>query len=182
MPGLIEHVAIGVPDRVPEQLIANEAPVDERELQVRLGARECRRGDPAFERHAFEAALEPGRMLEKLRTAKCRDAGFALGTPGRGLEAELTALIVLERERNVGAREREIPDDGIEMAELRALGTQEFSARRYLHISNSKLWAFDIYICTIYNVIMPKSFLSRFPWSEFYQDFLFLVLSSCHAE
>ena len=69
---LKQHVGIAEPDRVTQQLVADEASVDERELQVRLRARERRRREPARDPHALDLALEIARMLEKFLRRRAR--------------------------------------------------------------------------------------------------------------
>lgn len=130
LPRLEQHVFVARTHGVTQQLVAHEPAVHERVLHIGRGARERRRREPAREREAGYLALEVARLLEKLLAAHRGDARLDLGAIAGPRQLEHRALTVRERERDVGAREREVAHDRIDVRALGFFGALKLAPRR----------------------------------------------------
>ena len=59
---MVEDVLIGLAHRMTQQLVAHRTPVDEKELQIRLAAGECRLANPAGEMQPGGTVIQINRL------------------------------------------------------------------------------------------------------------------------
>jgi hypothetical protein len=110
---LMQHVAIGLAQRVREHAVADEAAVDERILS----ARRCRVRRPhreARQRQRAGAGIDDGGALDEGVAQQRLDAG---APPLRQQPVDDPA-VVLQREADVGVREGDAPERLVEGADL----------------------------------------------------------------
>src|SRR5437762_886006 len=119
----VQHLRIGFARGVRQHPVAHAAAVDEEVL--RLGPRLRRSCVPEYTRRS------------SLRLDRQRGADeFAAQEPSyallQGLTAQMAAgaAIVLERKRDLGARQRDAPEELVAVAELGGFAAQELAARR----------------------------------------------------
>ncbi|XQU69694.1 hypothetical protein OJJOAM_002425 [Cupriavidus sp. H18C1] len=126
----VQHVLIGAAHRVRQQLVADEAAIDEEELLVGAAARGGRQSGEAVQRELaglfFQRQPRPREFVaEHLR-----------GT--RGDIARVPVLhrlaVVMDRQRDVGPGQRDAPDHLEAMAELGLFALQELAAGRRIEI------------------------------------------------
>ena len=126
---LKQHVAKSKTHGVPQQLVAHEPVVDERELHVRLAARECRRREPAGQRDALYRAREMARVLHELVAAyDCQAALVLLATDG-GRQGEDDSAVARETKLHVETSECEVSQHAVDVRELRLVGTLKLAPR-----------------------------------------------------
>src|SRR5690606_7385550 len=126
---LIEHVLIAEPDRMPQQLVADEAAVHERVLHVGLRARERRRREPAAQREPFDLVLDVARAVEELAPAELCDPRLLAGAIARGGQSEHDFAIALQSELDVEMPEREAAHERVDVSGFRAAGAHELAPR-----------------------------------------------------
>ena len=124
---VVQHVVERLADGVRDQPVAHEAAVDEEVLVVARAAIEARRGDQAMQPQARRA----------MRRARSAAAANSSPSTARATLREAVhrqtlerAAVVLQRERYVGARQRDALERLIAMRELGVLGAQKLAARR----------------------------------------------------
>jgi hypothetical protein len=130
LPVVVQHVAIGLAQRMGDHPVAHEPAVDEEVLGI--GARLCRL------RQAREAGQREGAAARLDRHAR----GYELVAEeqrralGERLPAKMAAdpAVVLQRKGDFAARERDTPERLVAMPELGRLGAQELAASRRVEI------------------------------------------------
>ena len=126
---VMQQVAVRLAQRVREHAIAHEAPVDECILAGELRRVRGLHGE-ALERE------RPGFRLDRRRAVDERvaqESGNARATPVREQPMD-DAAVVLQREPDLGVRERDAPERFVAMAPLGRLGAQEFTPGRRVEV------------------------------------------------
>ena len=124
---VVQHVRVGLADRVRDDLVAHEAAVHEEVLRVARGAREAgrrRRGRARRSARALGRAPRPraaAKSSPMMRAARSR-------RPSGG-RCDDAPAVVREREGDAGARQRDAREGLLAARELGRLALQELAAR-----------------------------------------------------
>ena len=130
VPTIEQHVAVGLTHRVGDQLVAHGTAVDEEVLQVGLAAREGRQADPAPQMQAVALHLDRQRLLQKARAADRGHAPCAGRVVMGFMQAEDALAVVAQMEGHVEARQRQAPNDFLQMVEFGFFGLEELAPGR----------------------------------------------------
>ncbi len=126
----VQDVGPGLARGVGQQLVADEAAIDEEVLLVAPGARIGRqRGEPR-EAQRPGAGVERARMGEEL---VADDFPRAARKVGAG-ETALDAAVVAQREGDLGPRQRHAPQHLVAMGEFGGPGLEELAPRRGIEV------------------------------------------------
>ena len=127
MPAMVEHVAIGLLDRMGYQLVANHSSIDEKILQIGLAAGERGQADPARQPKIRRLLIDLYRAADEL-------FGQHPGQPPlrrAGRQRELAAPgPLIQRQAHIETGQADAADDPIDVALLRALRFQELPTSR----------------------------------------------------
>ncbi len=130
MTAVIQHVAIGLLDRVGDQAVAYDPPVDEKVLQVGLAARKRRQPHPAPQAEGCDVDIDLQGLLHEGRTADRRHAAALFRLGRRRRQRVHRAAVMPQGKRHVKTRQRQPLEDFFKVIEFGFFGTQELASRR----------------------------------------------------
>ena len=124
-----QHIAIGLPDSVGDQLVADHPTVHEEILQICLASGKRRFRHPAPKLEQARLALDRHRVLGKLFAANGRDAPVALTRTFCRTQLQRLLAVVVQRKHHVRSGQGLTLNDLVDMTELCFLGAQKLSPR-----------------------------------------------------
>ena len=128
-----QHILVGLPHRVADDLIADHAAVDEEILEIRLGTGKGRQRDPAIQLQGVSGrGFDGHQAVGELATAEPGQA-LAHSVVGIGRRQLIDGLaVVLQAHGHRRIAEGQALEQRLDMIELGAFGAQEFLARRHI--------------------------------------------------
>ena len=132
---VVQHVLVGLPDRVRRELVAHEAAVHEEILRIAAAARMRRQPDRAVQPQTRRGIVDrQRRRLEIAADERSHPLGERLG-----LQADAFPSVVLEREADVRARQGDALHDGVAMGELGRFRLEKAAPRRGVEVEIARL-------------------------------------------
>ena len=128
VPAVIQHVPVGLLDRVGNQLVANHPTVDKKVLQVRLAAGKRRQAYPAPQPVTRHVGFDIQGLLHKSRAAHGRHPALHLGLATARFQVVNDFLVVAQTKAHVVARQGQPLHHFFEMVEFGLVRAQEFAS------------------------------------------------------
>ena len=98
-----QHIPVRLTNRVGDELVANNAPIDEEILQIRLTSRKRRLRHPTPEPHRARLTLNRDRVLSKVSAANAGDTTSLLSVRRRCIQLQCLFAVVTENKRHLGS-------------------------------------------------------------------------------
>ena len=122
-----QHIAIGLPDGVGNQLVADHPTVHKEILQICLAPGKGRFRHPAPEFERTRLAFDRHRVLGELFATNGRNAPIALAVTLCRTQLQRLLAVVVQRKRHVRSGQRLAFNDLMDMPKLGFLGAQKLS-------------------------------------------------------
>ena len=122
-----QHIAIGLPNSMGDQFVADHTTVHKEILQICLAPGKGRFRHPAPEPERARLALDRHRVLGELLAANGRDASIALTVALCRTQLQCLLAVVLEGKRHIRSGQGLSFNDLVDMAKLGFLGAQKLS-------------------------------------------------------
>ena len=98
-----QHIPVRLTNRVGDELVANDASIDEEILQIRLASGKGRLRHPAPQPHGTSLTFYHHRVLGKISTANRCDTTTQLGLGYRRIQLQRLFAVVAEDKRDLWA-------------------------------------------------------------------------------
>ncbi len=130
MAPVVEHIAVGLLDRVRHQFVANHPAVDEEILQVGLAAGERGQAQPTPQTHIAAVNLNKQGLLHKSGPAHRRHPTLSLGIGMSARQAVNHLAVVAQREAHIKTRQGQALDHFLQVIEFRFFRAQKLAPCR----------------------------------------------------
>ena len=99
-----QHIPVSLTNRMGNELVANDTPIDEEVLQIRLASGKGRLRHPAPQPHRASLTFNHHRVLGKISTANRCDTTPQFGLGYRRIQLQRLFAVVAENKRDLWAR------------------------------------------------------------------------------
>ena len=127
---VVQHIAVGLLDRVGNQPVPDHPAVDEEILQIRLAAGECGQAHPAPEPKIGQVSFNINCLFHKRRATDGGHPALLFGVAAAGLEIVNDLAVMAQAEAHVKARQCQPFDHLLEVIELGFFSAQELPPGR----------------------------------------------------